>query len=203
MGARQMKPVRALVTLFCVQGLAACLWTFFTPSEIRSGAFLWFSIPRLLLAILAFGAFLALVVLALYAWRSSRLADQISQTLDRWCVDEKQLGALLLPLIVVPVLASAGLWLVLRTPGEFSAYRAWAPDTFPLLQTVLRAILPLLGLLLISSLESAAYLGWRYRSRLKAAESWSRTRVSSSFILLLIVLTSARRVRPACRETRG
>ena len=31
---------------------------------------------------------------------------------------------------------STGTWLVLRTPLEFSAYRNWAPDTFPLLQAV-------------------------------------------------------------------
>ena len=84
LGGRHMKPLRALLTLFCVQGLAAFLWTF--SHSIREPE------RRVLVAlgaaafagrIVAFGAFVALAVLALYVWRSSAMPDQISQTLDQ------------------------------------------------------------------------------------------------------------------------
>ena len=122
-------------------------------------------------------AFFALVVLAVYVWRSNSVSGRIGQDLDRWCVDESRLGALLIPLVVAPLLIAAALWTVLRTPIEFSAYRTWAPDTFPLLNAVVSAILPLLCLLLLTSLEAAAYLGWRYRLRLLTAIRRSHFRV--------------------------
>jgi len=96
----------------------------------------------------------------------------------------------MIPLVAVPLLISAAIWMVLSTPLAFTAYGSWAPDTFPLLYAVVKAILPLLCLLLLASVEVAAYLGWRYRSRLLTVESWPWTRVSSAVILLLIALAT-------------
>ena len=186
-----MKPLRAPLMLLCVQALAAFLWTFYSPSESANGAFFWLSAPRLLLAALALSTLLALVTLTLYLWHSNTVSAHFFETLDRWCIGERRLGSLLIPLVAVPLLISMAIWMVLRTPLEFSAYRSWAPDTFPLLYAVVKAILPLLCLLLLTSLEVAAYLAWRYRSRLLIAESWPWTRVSSALILLLIALAAA------------
>ena len=185
-----MKPLRALLPLLCVQALAAFLWTLYSPSEAASGAFLGLSAPRLFLAALCLIAFLGLVTLTLYVLRANTVSFRFFETLDQWCIDERRLGSMLLPLIAVPLLISAGIWIVLRTPLTFSAYRSWAPDTFPLLYAVVKGILPLVCLLLLTSLEAAAYLAWRYRSRLLIPESWAWTRVSSSLILLLLTFAA-------------
>jgi hypothetical protein len=186
-----MKPLRAPLMLLCVQALAAFLWTFYSPSESASGAFLWLSAPRLWLAALALTTFLALVALTIYVWHSNTVSTHFFETLDRWCIDERRLGSLLITLVAVPLPIFAAICMGLRTPLAFSAYRSWAPETFPLLYAVVKAILPLLCLLLLASLEVAAYLGWRYRNRLLTAESWPWTRVSSALILLLIALAAA------------
>ena len=173
-----MRRVLTLLALVSVQSLAAFVWTIFTPSESGHGVFLWLSTQRLLLAVLALGVCLTLVALTLYAWRDKAARERALQTLDQWCLAEGRLGALLVPLIAVPVLVSAALCYVLRTPLEFAAYQAWAPDTFPLLQAVVRALLPLLCLVLLTGLEVAVYLAIRYRRLLTSAESWSWRRLS-------------------------
>ncbi len=181
-----MKRLLALLTLFSIEGLAAFLWTFFSPSEVGHAVFLWLSTQRLLLSIVALIALLALMALALSVRRSRAASDRILQTFDRWCIDEQRLAALLIPLIVAPLLIAAAIAEVLRTPLEYAAYQAWAPNTFPLLRAVVGAILPLVCLSLLLCFEAAAFLGLRYRRILTTRETWSWGHISTSLIFLLI-----------------
>ena len=186
-----MKRPLALLAILSVQALAAFLWTVFTPSESGHGVFLWLSTQRLLLSALAVGVFLSLLAVTLYAWRSKTALQDVLQTLDRWCIDEGRLGALLLPLVLVPLAALAAVWQVLRTPLLYAAYQDWAPETFPFLRAVTTALLPLLCLTLLISLETAAYLASRYRGPLTSAKSWSWRRLSAALIPLIIALAVA------------
>ncbi|MFN2119155.1 MAG: hypothetical protein ACK2T0_02035, partial [Anaerolineales bacterium] len=182
-----MKRLTAILIFFSVEALLALLWVFLTPSASSHPAVLWLSIQRVALLALAFFLFAVLVTLAIYIGRSHAASTAVSQTLDRWCLEEGRLGSIILPLLVGPILIALGVWQVLATPLQYAAYSSWAPDTFPLLHAVVVSLLPLLCALALISLETAAYLVSRYRAVLAVPASWSWSRVSPALLGLLIV----------------
>jgi hypothetical protein len=181
-----MKRPAAILVFFSIEALLAFLWMFLTPSESGSPVFLWLSAQRLILVALAFGVFAILLAFSLYAHASSAISTAVARALDRSCLDEGRLGSILLPLSIGPILIALGVWQVLATPLQYARYGAWAPDTFPLLHAVVLAILPLLCLLILVSLEAAGYLGHRYRTVLTIRASWSWSRMAPALIWLLI-----------------
>jgi hypothetical protein len=181
-----MKRPAAILFLFSVEALLAFLWVFLTPSGSGHPVLLWLSAQRLVLAAAVFGLFAVFVALAIRTGRSHAVASAASQTLDRWCRDEGRLGSILLPLLVGPILVAVGVWQVLGTPLQYAAYRTWAPDTFPLLHSVVVALLPPLCLVALISLETAAYLASSYRQVLAARASWPWTLVAPSVLGTLI-----------------
>jgi hypothetical protein len=182
-----MKRPTAILILFSIEGLLALLWVFLTPSASGRPVFLWLSAERLGLVALAFGVLAVLLALAIYTHRSPTASPRLSRALDRWCLEEGRLGSMLLPLFIGPVLLGLGLWQVLGTPLQYAVYWTWAPETFPLLHSVVVGLLPLVCLLALISLELAAYLVSGYHAVLAVRASWSWTRIAPALLWLLIV----------------
>jgi hypothetical protein len=181
-----MKRYTSILILFSIEGLLALAWVLLTPSGSGGALFLWLSGQRLVLVALAFGVFASLLTFTVRAHRSSAIFASTSRALDRWCLDEGRLGSILLPLFMAPILIALGIWQILSTPLQYSVYRTWAPETFPLLHAVVLALLPLLCLVVLISLEAAVYLGSRYRAVLTVRGSWPWTRMAPALLWLMI-----------------
>ena len=97
-----------------------------------------------------------------------------------------RLGSLLLFLLIVPLLLLTGTLKATLTPLQYDAYRNWAPDTFPLLHSLVGAILPLLLFIILMALEFAVYLGIHYRSALSDPAQWSWAQIGTSSLVLLV-----------------
>ena len=105
-------------------------------------------------------------------------------------IDGRQLAPVLMALVVVPILIAAAAVAVALTPLTYDAYKAWAPDTFPLLHSAVDALLPLLALAVISSLEVAVFLALRHRNALLHAGALGMGSVAPALLVLLIVLAT-------------
>jgi len=181
-----MKRPAAILVFFSVEALLALLWVFLTPSESGRPVILWLSAQRLVLVAIAFGLFAGILALAIYTSRSNAVSSAVSQSVDRWCLDEGRLGSILSALLVGPIMIALGVWKVLGTPLQYELYRTWAPETFPLLHAVVLALLPIFSLLILVSLEAAACLAYAYRSALTVKASWSWNRMAPVVMGLLI-----------------
>lgn len=185
-----MRSLKALLALLCVEGFAAVLWTFLTPSEGGHAVFLWLSRERIALFGLALLLWAASLGLSLRLWFYPSSLEAAHAWLDGLCLIGKQLGSLLIFLAVVPLSLLAALLAVVLTPPEYAVYRTLAPDTFPLLHSVVLGLLPILLFLILASLESAVYLGIHYRRALATREMWSWSRIGPALLgLCIAVLT--------------
>ncbi len=185
-----MKGARLLLALFSVEGLLAFLVTLFTPSGSGHAVLLWLSRERILLLGIVFLLWAAFVTLTLIAWLSTRRLERILGWLDAWCVTQHRLGASLIFLFLTPILLAAAALAVILTPASYSAYRGWAPNTFPLLHAFVVAVLPLLLLAILARVELGIFLALRYREALVSPETWAWSRIGLFLILLLSGLTT-------------
>jgi hypothetical protein len=72
-----MKLLRALLALYCLEGLLTVLWISLTPSETGRALFLWFSRERLALLLLAVLAWAAILGTAVVLSRSHAWSDLV------------------------------------------------------------------------------------------------------------------------------
>lgn len=186
-----MTPLAALLLIFDLEGLAALLWAFFTPSESATGVFLWLSPVRLLLVAVLLLIWLTLLAASIRLWRSEAASQRALRWLDTWLVDQRQLAPALVALSVVPLLAAGAALAILLTPLQYEAYKTWAPDTFPLLHSVINAVLPLLALVSLAGIELAVFCALRYRRALFTSATWAWERIAPSLLLLLIAVATA------------
>jgi len=186
-----MTPSVALLLVLDLEGLAALLWTFFTPSESGQGVFLWLSRERLVIVALLLIVCLGMLAATVRLWHSKAASERLLQRLDSWLLDQRQLAPALIALFTVSLLVAAASLAVLLTPSEYEAYRAWAPDTFPLLHSVVSAVLPILAFMVIASIELAVFAALRYRRVLFTSAIWAWDRIASSLLLLLIAAVTA------------
>ncbi len=183
-----MKQSRWLLILFCIQGLLAVVWVFNTPSE-SGNAIVWtFSRERLLLLVVTLALWAGILGAAIWLWSSSINLEFVHEKLDQWCLEQKRLGPSMLFLFIIPLLIAAAALKVSLTPLEYAAYQSWAPDTFPLLHALVKAVLPLLFFLLLMAIELGAYLAIRYGKVVAQSESWAWERMGPSLILMLITI---------------
>ena len=180
-----MKPLKGLLALYCLEAFLALLWTFFTPSETERAIFLWLSPGRLVLAALALGLWLAVVALTAALWRSPASLESMEGKLHEICIRQRHLSSFLLFLFIPPLLLLAAALGVLLTPSIYSAYRTWAPDTFPLLHSLISALLPFVLLLILISLELGIYIALHFRGALADPALWSWSRLARSLLVLL------------------
>lgn len=183
-----MRSLKLLFALYVVEGLLAVALTFFTPSESGSAVFLWLSRERLLLFGLTVVAWLVILAAALWSWRSPGHLESVQAWIDRYCLEDKRLAPVLIYLLVLPFLLFAASLRVVLTPLEYSAYRSWAPDSFPLLHSVVGAALPLILLASLMALELAAYIALRHRQALVDRAFWS-WRQNGPLLFLLVAGT--------------
>ena len=186
-----MKYSRWLLILFCLEGFLAVLWMFLTPSESGSAVFLWLSPQRILLLIFSLALWMGVLAATIIFWRSPLYLESIHLKLDEFCLQQHRLIPLLIFFIVIPLLIYAGLLKVFLTPLEFAAYRSLAPDTFPLLHTLVAATLPVACFILLAAMEAGVYLIIRYRRELVQPETWFWKQIAPSLILGLIVVATA------------
>ena len=158
-----MKSLKWLLALCCAEGFVTVLWIFFTPSEGKSAIVLWLSRERILLSGFALVLWGMLLVAGITAWRSPIILELVHAKIDRFCLEDQRLGSLLLFLLVIPLLVLASTLKVALTPLEYDAYRSWAPDTFPLLHSLVGALLPFLALISLIGIELAVFLAIRYQ----------------------------------------
>jgi hypothetical protein len=180
-----MRSLKWLLALYVIEGLLAVAWTFFTPSESGSAVVLWLSRERLLLFGLTLFAWLVILGTAIWFWRSPAHTKSVQAGIDRYCLEDKRLAPVLIYLLVLPLLLLAASLRVVLTPLQYSAYRSWAPDTFPLLHSVVGAALPLILLASLMALELAAYLAMHYLQALVDRAFWSWRQTGPFLILLL------------------
>ncbi len=180
-----MKGARALLLLFSVEALLAFLVTLFTPSETGRAVILWLSRERILLLGFILLLWAGLAALTLIAWLSTPRLEWLLAWLDDWCLQKQRLGATLIYLFITPPLLTAGALAVMVTPLDYSAYRSWAPDTFPLLHSFVTAILPIVLFAVLARLELGLFLLIRYRSASFARDTWAWDRIGL-FVILLI-----------------
>lgn len=182
-----MMPLLALLLVFDLEGLAALLWAFFTPSESSQVQLLWLSRERLVFVLFLL-FILALLVVATLRFLHSRVrAEHWLVGLDGWLTSQPRLAPTLIGLSFLPVLISAGALAVLLTPLDYEAYHTWAPDTFPQLHSIVNALLPLLALVVVMCLQAAIFLGARYRRVLWSSGQWSWDRLAPWVLLLLSI----------------
>jgi len=186
-----MKLLRGLLALYCIEGLLAVLWIFLTPSESGRALLLWLSTERLALFILAILLWAAVLGVSFAVWRSTELARSLLARLDRFCIEEKGLGALLITFSVLPLLVLAAVLKVVITPPAYAAYKVWAPDTFPLLHSIVLALLPFLVFFIVASLEFTAFLALRYRHSLAAPGIWALRKIGPALLLLFAAAWTA------------
>lgn len=183
-----MKRIRWLLILFCAEGLFAFFWTFITPSESRNAVLLGFSRERILLLIFISMLGAAMMGAAIWAWRSELHLEFIHKIFDRLCLEEKQLGSAIIHLIIIPLAIITAALKVYLTPLEFDAYQNWAPDTFPFLYTLTRALLPLLLFVSLIGIELGTYLIIHYWRAVTKSETWSIKIIGPSLAIMLITL---------------
>ena len=181
-----MKLPRALLALYCAEGFLLVLWTFLTPSESGKAVLLWLSRERLVLLAVALALWVAVLALSVMLWRSPEFLETAQASLDRFCLEERHLGAFLLCLIVIPIIVIASVLAVALTPLEYAAYRSWAPNTFHLVHSLVLAFLPLLTLAILIAIESAAFLALRYRQHLRDRAIWAWSQITPALFLLLV-----------------
>jgi hypothetical protein len=186
-----MTPVIALISVLDLEALAALLWTFFTPSESAQGVLLWLSRERLLLVAVLLLIWVVMLAATIRLLRSRVGFDRLTQRLDAWCLDQRRLAPALVALFTVPLLITAATLVVLLTPLHYEAYRLWAPDTFPLLHSIVSVLLPLSAFAAIGCVEIIAFLAIRYRRVLLTRETWAWERIAGPLLLLLIVTATA------------
>ncbi len=186
-----MKSPRGLLALFCLEAFAALLWTFLTPSESGRAVFLWLSRERMVLSAFALTLWLAILAVTVVSWRFPSLLASAEAKLDHFCVEQKYLGPLLLFLLTPTLLLLGAVLAVLLTPPAYAVYRTWAPDTFPLLHSLVGAALPLLLLAILTVLESGIFLALRYRTALAESGTWSWNRIGPSLLALLVCALTA------------
>jgi hypothetical protein len=186
-----MTPLLALLLVLDLEALAALLWAFFTPSESGQGVFLWLSPQRLVLVALLLVICVGLLAVSIQLRRSKGSTERLTRTLDAWCLDQGQLAASLLALSILPLLAAAAALAVLLTPLQYEAYKTWAPGTFPLLRSIVSALLPLLAFKVIACLQIAVVLALRYRRVLFTSAVWARDRIALALLVLLAVVATA------------
>ncbi|MFH1184656.1 MAG: hypothetical protein V1755_06405, partial [Chloroflexota bacterium] len=97
----------------------------------------------------------------------------------------------LLALSILALLIAAGALAVLLTPPQYDAYKSWAPETFPLLRSVVSALLPLLALIVSACLQVAAFVAFRYRRVLLTSPVWAWDRIAPALLVLLAVVVTA------------
>jgi len=185
-----MTPLLVLLTALDLEALAALAWAFFTPSESGQGVFLWLSTGRLALAIVLLIIFLALLAIATHVRRDGLAAERRLAHLDSALIERRQLAPTLMALAILPVFVAAAALIVTLTPQTYDSYKAWAPETFPLLHSAVSAFAPLLALLVISSLQVAIFLALRHRRILAMPALWAWDRLVPSMLALLIVLAT-------------
>ena len=110
--------------------------------------------------------------------------EAVKNRLDRFCLEEGRLGSLLIFIVLISLsILAATIW-VIRTPLEYAAYRGWAPDTFPLLHSLVEALLPFLLLGVLIAIEFAVYLVIQYRPAVSDPAFWSWTQIGPVLIFL-------------------
>lgn len=186
-----MTALMALLLILDLEGLAAFLWAFFTPAESGQAVFLWLSPSRLFLAGLLLLICAALLAASIHLWRSRAAAEDLETRLNAWLVEQGRLAPALLALVVLPLLLVAGILAVLLTPLEYEAYSSLAPDTFPLLHSIVSALLPLLALLVMLMLQSAVFLVTRFRRSVLEPSTWAWHRIDGPLLALLIAAAIA------------
>ena len=181
-----MKAVRGLLALFSFEGLLAFLVTLFTPSESGRAVFLWLSGERLALVALVLLVWVCFLAATLILWLSASRVERLLARLDDWCLARGRLGASLIFFFVTPILLAAGAFAVVLTPLSYPSYRGWAPDTFPLLHSLVAGILPLLLFVVLVRLEVGIFLAVRYRGNVLGREAWAWKRIGPFLLLLAI-----------------
>ena len=181
-----MRSLKLLLFLCSIEAPLAAFWTFITPSERGSAVWLWLSRERILLFGLTFIASSVIVAVTIWLWRSGPSLESAQSRLDQFSLSQKRLVPLLIYVLVLPILILVATLKISLTPVEYSAYRSWAPDTFPLLHSLVSAALPLLLLAALIGLEFAAYLIFQYRHAFADRGFWSWRRIAPSALVLLI-----------------
>ena len=180
-----MTLLKRLLALYCAEGFLTVLWIFFTPSEGRSAVILWLSRERVVLLTAALLLWVLLMAGGIASWRSPAVAEAIKSWLDRFCLEEGRLGSLLISIVLISLSVLAATIKVIRTPLEYAAYRGWAPDTFPLLHSLVEALLPFLLLGILIAVEFAVYLVIQYRAAVSDPAFWSWAQIGPALIFLI------------------
>jgi len=128
--------------------------------------------------------------MTLWLWRSENHLQSIHTTLDDWCLKNQHLGAILIILFVIPLFLVLGILKVVVTPLDYKAFQAWAPETFPLLHSLVVSFLPILVFVLLTMIESGIYLAVRYRTAAILRETWTWQNIGNPLILTLISLVT-------------
>ena len=81
-----MKQLKWLFIVFSIQGLAAVLWTLFTPSESGHAVFLWLSPQRMLLLAVILAFWGGVVAVTIWLWSSEVHAQHLAARLDELCL---------------------------------------------------------------------------------------------------------------------
>ncbi len=181
-----MRLIQRLLAGYCVEALIAAAWSFLAllGNSTQPGP----SPQRMVVLGIAILLWAALLLVTIAAWRAPAATESLQARLDRFCLHEERLVPLMAVLIATPAALLVGSWVLGHAPENYKFIRAGGPDTASLSRSFVIATLPIQALLGALALESAAFLGFRYRRELREPVSGSWRRLGMSLLLLGIGL---------------